>query len=98
MRFWKARLSALIVIAISAMLIYYNWQQLWQEGRYYIKLATFGPVGVIGGIFLLFFPAYGGRPESTRQKIIMLLVFVVGLAAGLLNWYLMDPGFFNFIR
>jgi hypothetical protein len=29
------------------------------------------------------------------DKIIVLLVFGVGLAAGLLNWFLMDPGFFG---
>jgi hypothetical protein len=27
--------------------------------------------------------------------VIVLLVFLVGLAAGLVNWYLMDPGFFG---
>lgn len=98
MHYWKARLFALLLIAVSVGLIYYNWHLLWQEGHYYIKLATFGPVGVIGGLFMLLFPAHGGKPTTTRQKIIALLVFVIGLAVGLVNWYLMDPGFFNFNR
>jgi hypothetical protein len=25
----------------------------------------------------------------------LMVVFVVGLVAGLINWYLMDPGFFG---
>jgi hypothetical protein len=91
----KARLLALFIIAVFSGLIFYNWHQLNTEGRYSPKLAAFGPVGVVGGLFLLLFPAKGGRPETTRDKLIALLVLVVGLAAGLYNWYLMDPGFFG---
>jgi hypothetical protein len=36
-----------------------------------------------------------GKPTTARQKIIILIVFGVGLAAGLINWYLMDPGLFG---
>ena len=95
MRHVKARLLAVVIILVFAGLIYYNWHQLNNEGRYSLKLAAFGPVGVVGGLFLLLFPAKGGRPETTRDKISALLVFGIGLAAGLLNWYLMDPGFFG---
>jgi hypothetical protein len=84
-----------VLILIFAGLIYYNWHQLKTEGRYSMKLAAFGPVGVVGGLFLLLFPDKGGRPETMRDKIIALLVFGLGLAAGLFNWYLMDPGFFG---
>jgi len=49
----------------------------------------------VGGIFLLFFPSFGGKPTTTKHKIVVLVVFLVGLAAGLVNWYLMDPGFFG---
>jgi hypothetical protein len=76
-------------------MIYYNWQQLTGEGSYSVKLAAFGPVGVMGGLFLLLFPGKGGRPETAKDKVIALLVFVFGLMAGLYNWYLMDPGFFG---
>ena len=95
MPYFKARIFALVLILVCIALIYYNWHQLWQEGRYSMKLAAFGPVGVIGGIFLLLFPSMGGKPDTAKEKVLVLLVFVVGLAAGLVNWYLMDPGFFG---
>ena len=91
----KARLLALAIIAVFVGLIYYNWHQLHTEGRYSTKLAAFGPVGVVGGFFLLLFPGKGGKPETARDKVVALVVFGVGLAAGLYNWYLMDPGFFG---
>lgn len=91
----KARLLAVVIILIFAGLIYYNWQQLISDGSYSMKLAAFGPVGIVGGLFLLFFPGKGGRPETTRDKVIALFVFGIGLVAGLYNWYLMDPGFFG---
>ena len=91
----KTRLLALAIIAVFAGLIYVNWHQLRAEGSYSTKLAAFGPVGVVGGLFLLLFPGKGGKPETARDKVIALLVFGAGLAAGLYNWYLMDPGFFG---
>lgn len=94
MNLWKARLLAIVIIVIFVGMIYYNWHQLGSEGSYSMKLAAFGPVGVVGGLFLLLFPSKGGKPETVRDKIIALLVFGVGLVAGLYNWYLMDPGFF----
>ena len=95
MNHWKARLLAVVIIVIFGGMIYYNWQQLTSEGRYSMKLAAFGPVGVVGGLFLLLFPGKAGKPETTRDKLIALLVFGVGVLAGLYNWYLMDPGFFG---
>ena len=91
----KSRLLAVAIIAVSAGLIYFNWHELRTEGSYSPKLAAFGPVGVVGGMFLLLFPAKGGRPETARDKVVALVVFGVGLVAGLYNWYLMDPGFFG---
>jgi NhaP-type Na+/H+ or K+/H+ antiporter len=95
MRHWKGRLLGVVIILIFAALIYHNWNQLINEGRYSLKLAAFGPVGLVGGFFVLLFPGMSGKPETTRDKIIVLLVFGVGLLAGLLNWYLMDPAFFR---
>jgi len=60
-----------------------------------MKIAAFGPVGVVGGMFLVLFPSLGGKPKTTKDKVIVLLVFVIGILAGLVNWYLMDPGFFG---
>ncbi len=95
MRHLKARILALVIIVVFAGLIYFSWRQLKTEGRYSLKLAAFAPVGVVGGLFLLFFPGKAGKPETTTDKIIVLLVFGIGLLLGLGNWYLMDPGFFG---
>jgi NhaP-type Na+/H+ or K+/H+ antiporter len=91
----KTRLLALVIILLFGVMSYYNWQQLNTEGTYSMKLAAFGPVGVVGGLFLLLFPGKGGKPVTAKDKVLALLVLVVGLLAGLYNWYLMDPGFFG---
>ena len=95
MQYLKARILGLVLIVISVGLIYYNWRQLQQEGRYSMKLAAFGPVVGIGGLFLLLVPSMAGKPTTAKEKIIALAVIVIGLVAGLINWYLMDPGFFG---
>jgi len=91
----KARLFALVLLLVGSGLIYINWRQLNSEGKYSLKLAAFAPLCVVGGIFLLLFPSKAGKPVTTGDKIITLVVFVIGLLAGLVNWYLMDPGFFG---
>jgi hypothetical protein len=91
----KSRIFAVLLIVVSAGLIYYNWQKLWQQQEYSMKLAAFAPLCLIGGLYLLLFPAMAGKPNTTKEKVITLFVFVIGLVAGLLNWYLMDPGFFG---
>jgi CDP-diglyceride synthetase len=91
----KARIFAVVLILVSIGLIYYNWHQLLQEREYSVKLAAFAPLCVIGGLFLLIFPSMAGKPTTTKDKIIVLIVFVIGMAAGLINWVLMDPGFFG---
>lgn len=91
----KQRLFGLILIIAFVGLTYYNWHQLWEQGEYSLKMAAFGPLGVVGGVFLVLFPTMGGKPNSTRERIAVLAVFVVGIIAGLVNWYLMDPGYFG---
>jgi len=91
----KTRLLGLVIILIFAGLTYRNWQQLIAEGQYSLKLAAFGPLGILGGVFLLLFPTKSGKPETTKDKLIVMLIFGIGLAAGVLNVYLMDPGFFG---
>ena len=44
---------------------------------------------------VLFFPTMIGNPNTTQEMVIVLLVFVVSIVAGLVNWFLMDPGFFG---
>ena len=91
----KQRLFAVALILGFAGLTYYNWHQLWESQEYSLKLAAFGPVGIVGGFFLLLFPQMTGKPTTKHEKVVVLLVFAVGIAAGLVNWFLMDPGFFG---
>lgn len=92
----KQRLFGVLLIVACAAMVYYGWYLLRTEGKYYMKMATFAPLGVVGGIFLLLFPAMGGKPNSTKQRVIVFAVFAIGIIAGLVNWFLMDPGFFGF--
>ena len=95
MQHLKMRIFALVLIVVSVGLIYVNWRQLLQDGSYSMKLAAFGPVVGIGGVYLLLFPSMGGKPTTVKEKIIAVIVLTIGLVAGLINWYLMDPGFFG---
>ena len=92
---FKARIFAVLLILVSIGLIFYNWRQLLQEHQYSMKLAAFAPVCVVGGLYLLIFPSKAGKPTTAKEKIIVLIIFGIGLVAGLANWYLMDPGFFG---
>jgi len=92
----KTRLFGVLLVIIFAGMIYYGWFQLREEGVYYIKMAAFSPLGVVAGIFLILFPASGGKPNTTKEKIIVMIVFAIGIVAGLINWFLMDPGFFGY--
>jgi hypothetical protein len=95
MHHFKTRIFSLVLILVSIGLVYVNWHQFFQEGRYSMKLAAFGSVGVVGGLYLLIFPSRAGKPTTAKEKTVVLIVFGIGLLAGLINWYLMDPGFFG---
>jgi hypothetical protein len=90
----KARLFAVVLILVFVGLTYLCWHDLLTTGRYSIKM-TFAPLGIVGGLFILVFPTKAGKPQTTGDKLIVLVVFAIGLLAGLVNWYLMDPGFFH---
>jgi len=92
----KQRILGVVLIILSIAMIYYGWHRLWQEGVYSLKMAAFAPLLGVGGLFLLIFPTLGGKPNTTKEKVIVFAVFAVGIVAGLINWFLMDPGFFGF--
>jgi hypothetical protein len=96
MKYIQIRLFALVLLLIGVGLTYINWYELNTEGKYSFKLAAFAPLCAVGGVFLFFFPTKFGKPDTVGDKIIVMAVFVIGLIAGLVNWYLMDPGFFGF--
>ncbi|HKP47378.1 MAG TPA: hypothetical protein VJT50_12330 [Pyrinomonadaceae bacterium] len=91
----KSRILALALIIVGVALVWLSWHQLATEGQYSMKMAAFGPLIAIGGLYLMIFPSRSGKPNTTGEKIALLVVFVIGLLAGLVNWYLMDPGFFG---
>jgi hypothetical protein len=95
MKHLKARMFAVLLILVGSGLIYWNWHDLHAKGEYSMKVAAFAPLVAVGGVFLLFFPGRAGKPESRSDKVITFMVFVIGLLAGLANWFLMDPGFFG---
>ena len=95
MNYLKERIIAVLLTLFSVAMIYYGWYQLREEGVYSLKLAAFAPLGAVGGLFLLVFPSLFGKPNTTKERVIVMLVFAVGMVAGLINWFLMDPGFFG---
>ena len=95
MSYIKQRIIAVLLILFSAAMIYYGWYRLREEGVYSLKMAAFAPLGVVGGIFLLLFPSMAGKPNTTKQRVIVFLVFAIGIVAGLINWFLMDPRVFR---
>ena len=95
MSYIKQRLIAVLLILFSGAMIYYGWYRLREEGVYSLKMAAFAPLGVVGGLFLLFFPSMSGKPTTTKARVIVFVVFAIGLLVGLINWFLMDPGFFG---
>jgi hypothetical protein len=91
----KVRLLAIVLILVFAGFTYLAWHELLTTGRYSLKMAAFAPVGIVGGLFLLAFPTKAGKPQTTGDKVIVLVVFAIGILVGFVNWYLMDPGFFR---
>ena len=91
----RTRLLGLILIVSFAALTYFAWHELLTTGKYSLKMAAFAPLGIIGGLFVLAFPTKAGKPQTTGDKLLVMVVFAAGVLAGLVNWYLMDPGFFR---
>ena len=92
----KPRLLFLGLLIVSIVLVYYNWQQLFVSHKYSMKVAAFAPLCGVGGLFLMAFPTMAGKPHTIKEKTLVTLVFVIGMLAGLVNWYLMEPGFFKY--
>ncbi len=92
----KQRLFGFLITLISIGILYKTHYDAVHSGEYYLKAAGFAPLGIGGGIFLVFFPQFWGKPETTREKAIVLTVFAVGILLGLYNRYLIDPRMFQF--
>ncbi|MEP6719342.1 MAG: hypothetical protein ABJB21_09365, partial [bacterium] len=68
----KARIFGLVLIIVGSVLVHINWHQLQRDGKYSMKMAAFGPLIAVGGVFLLLFPSMAGKPSTTKEKIIVL--------------------------
>ncbi len=92
----KQRIASFFIALVSVVILYWTWHEFNTNGAYYLKAAAFAPLGIVGGIFLIFFPEFYGKPETTKEKVVVFAVCLVGILAGLFNWYLIDPQRFNF--
>ena len=92
---WMVRLFGLVVAAISYWIANSQWISLNTEGTYSMRYAVMAPLALVMGVFILLFPKFIGIPEKTSEKIIVSFVFLLGIAAGLYNLYLMDPSRFG---
>ena len=88
---WIVRLFGLAIAALSYWLVNSQWTDFYADGTFSLRYVVAGPIGIVMGIFLFLFPKFVGVPEKTSEKIIVSFVFLLGIAAGLYNLYLMDP-------
>ena len=58
-------------------------------------LSAFVDMHVLDRNFLLAFPTKAGKPQTTGDKVLVVVVFAIGALASFVNWYLMDPDFFG---
>lgn len=86
----------MIITLISIAIFYWTRHSALHNEGYYLKAVAFAPLGIVGGIFLIFFPQFYGKPETGREKAAALTVFCVGVLLGLYNWYSIDPQMFKF--
>jgi hypothetical protein len=92
----KQRIFALI-LALAATAIFLQTRfEAQRDGRYFLKAAAFAPLGIVTGIFLVFFPKYFSKQETVREKAVVMTIFAVGILLGLYNWYSIDPSIFKF--
>ena len=73
-------------------LLFHNWQVLISSRTYDLDIAGSGPIGVLFGLALLFSPASAlrGKPGSRRAVVVVLLLGIIGMVIGGVNFYLMD--------
>ena len=95
MGLFMVRLFGLGGSLLSAAIVYFNWQELLSDGTYSLRAAGIGPLFVVYGLYIMVFPTKIGRPETAMDKFMVILLTVIGMAAGAYNWYLMDPGKFD---
>lgn len=87
------RLFGLAITLIGLYGVYFNWQLVLTEQRFWFKLSFFAPIAVVAGLFTAIFPHLSGAPEDGKLKAEVWVMLAVSIAAGALNWYLLANGF-----
>ncbi len=65
--FSRAKLFGLLMIAIGLGGWWLNWHLADTEGHFYIKLCILGPLGIFGGLLMLFRPEWAGPLRKDSQ-------------------------------
>ena len=88
----KGRIFGLLFFLFFSGAIAYNWHLLITEGRYYLQASWLTPAGALMGLALIFFPSMAFRARLRDKKFIaiMLIVGILGLTLGGMNFYTMD--------
>jgi len=88
----KVRIFGLFFFLFFVGAIAYNWHLLITEGRYYLQASGLSPIGALVGLAILFFPrnAFKSKPRDKKSVAIMLIVGIIGMILGGINFYLMD--------
>jgi uncharacterized membrane protein YjfL (UPF0719 family) len=70
----------------------YNWHLLISTGNYYLEASGLAPMGALWGLALIFSPsaAFKAKPGNKKSVKLMLIIGIIGLVLGSINFYLMD--------
>ena len=87
----KTRFLGLFLFLLFVGAIVYDWRLLINEGYFYPKLAGIAPFGALGSLVMIIQPALAGRPNPADKtsKVIGIIVVLIGLILGGINFYLM---------
>jgi hypothetical protein len=89
----KARLLGILAIAVGVAGWWYNWHLLRTEHQFYPKLTLLGPLGLFGGLLMIFRPEWAGplRNDSSKAHKLVLIGLIVLMALGAgLDYYLLS--------
>jgi len=89
----KGRPLGIAGFLLMASGIAFNWYLLVHDGYFYPKLSGLGPIVAMFSLMLVAFPSLArSRPNGSEKRriIVTLIVGVIGLALGGINFYLMD--------
>ena len=88
----KRRLFAMIFFLFFIGAIAYNWHLLITQGKFYLQASGLAPIGALVALIFFLVPsrALNTHPRDKRSIIIMVLVGIVGMVLGGINFYLMD--------